>query len=79
MILTLAAKELRSLFSSPLAWIVLALLQLILAWVFLMRLDSFLELQPRLAQLGALRQQRGWRGFRHAPQAQATTGSASCG
>jgi ABC-2 type transport system permease protein len=51
MILTLAAKELRSLFSSPLAWIVLALLQLILAWVFLMRLDSFLELQPRLAQL----------------------------
>lgn len=51
MILTLASKELRSLFSSPLAWIVLALLQLILAWVFLMRLDSFLELQPRLAQL----------------------------
>ena len=51
MIVTLAAKELRSLFSSPLAWIVAALLQLILAWVFLMRLDSFLELQPRLAQL----------------------------
>ena len=51
MILTLAGKELRSLFSSPLAWIVLALLQLILAWVFLVRLDSFLELQPRLAQL----------------------------
>ena len=48
MILTLAAKELRSLFASPLAWIVL---QLILAWVFFMRLDSFLELQPRLAQL----------------------------
>jgi ABC-2 type transport system permease protein len=51
MILTLAHKELRGLFSSPLAWIVLAVLQLILAWVFLMRLDSFLELQPRLAQL----------------------------
>jgi ABC-2 type transport system permease protein len=51
MIFTLAAKELRSLFASPLAWIVLALLQLILAWVFLLRLDSFLELQPRLAQL----------------------------
>jgi ABC-2 type transport system permease protein len=51
MIVTLAAKELRSLFSSPLAWIVAALLQVILAWVFLMRLDSFLELQPRLAQL----------------------------
>lgn len=51
MIATLAAKELRSLFLSPLAWIVLALLQLILAWVYLMRLDSFLELQPRLAHL----------------------------
>jgi len=51
MILTLAHKELRALFTSPLAWIVLAVLQLILAWVFLMRLDSFLELQPRLAQL----------------------------
>jgi ABC-2 type transport system permease protein len=51
MIATLAAKELRGLFSSPLAWIVLALLQAILAWVFLVRLDSFLELQPRLAQL----------------------------
>lgn len=51
MIATLAGKELRSLFASPLAWIVLAALQFILAWVFLMRLDAFLELQPRLAQL----------------------------
>ena len=51
MIFTLAGKELRSLFASPLAWVVLAALQLVLAWVFLMRLDSFMELQPRLAQL----------------------------
>ncbi len=51
MILVIAGKELRSLFASPLAWIVLAVLQLILAWVYLMRLDAFLELQPRLAQL----------------------------
>jgi ABC-2 type transport system permease protein len=51
MIVALAGKELRTLFASPLAWAVLAVLQLVLAWVFLMRLDSFMELQPRLAQL----------------------------
>lgn len=51
MIRTLAAKELRSLFVSPLAWTLLALLQLVTAWIFLMRLDAFMELQPRLAQL----------------------------
>jgi len=49
--LTLAGKELRSLFASPLAWVVLAALQFVFAWVFLMRLDSFLELQPQLARL----------------------------
>lgn len=48
MIATIAGKELRSMFGSPLAWIVLAALQLILAWIFLMRLDSFLQLQPGL-------------------------------
>lgn len=51
MIRTLAAKELRSLFVSPLAWVLLALLQVVTAWIFLMRLDAFMELQPRLAQL----------------------------
>jgi ABC-2 type transport system permease protein len=51
MIGALVGKELRSLFASPLAWAVLAVLQLVLAWLFLMRLDSFMELQPRLAQL----------------------------
>ena len=51
MIATVAGKELKSMFGSPLAWIVLAALQLILAWIFLMRLDTFLELQPRLQTL----------------------------
>ncbi len=51
MIATIASKELKGLFSAPLAWIVLAALQIILAWIFLMRLDSFLELQPGLQQL----------------------------
>jgi len=48
---TIAMKELRLLFASPLAWVVLAFLQLILAWVFLVRLQSFMELQPQLAMM----------------------------
>ncbi|MEW6314607.1 MAG: ABC transporter permease subunit [Pseudomonadota bacterium] len=51
MIATLAAKELRILFFTPFAWVVLALLQLIMAWVFLVRLDEFLNIQPQYAQL----------------------------
>ena len=50
MILTITAKELRALFNTPLAWVVLAVVQIILAWLFLVRLDSYLELQPQLAQ-----------------------------
>jgi ABC-2 type transport system permease protein len=50
MIFTIAAKELRALFNSPLAWVVLAVLQLILAYIFLVGLDRYVELQPQLAQ-----------------------------
>lgn len=49
MILTIAGKELRRLFTSPLAWVILAFLQLILAWIFLSRLQTFLDLQPQIA------------------------------
>ncbi len=48
MILTLAAREIRALFATPLAWIVLAILQAILAWIFLARLDAFLGVQAQL-------------------------------
>ena len=51
MIAVIACKELRMLFTSPLAWILLALIQLILTWVFLGRLDAFLEIQPQLLQI----------------------------
>jgi len=51
MILTLAAKELRSLFLSPLAWSILAVLQFIFGYLFLGQLDLFLQVQPRLATL----------------------------
>ncbi|HEY7655509.1 MAG TPA: ABC transporter permease [Burkholderiales bacterium] len=53
MILTIAGKELRTLFASPLAWVVLTVMQLIVGYAFLRRLDDFLQLQPQLAQMAS--------------------------
>jgi len=50
MILTIAGKELRSMFTSPLAWVMLAFLQLILAWLFLLRVDYFISAQAQIAR-----------------------------
>ncbi len=49
MILTIGARELRSLFLSPLAWSILAVVQLILAYIFLAQTEQFLQYQSRLA------------------------------
>jgi ABC-2 type transport system permease protein len=51
MIFTIAARELRSLFLSPLAWAILAVVQFILAYLFLAQIDAYLALQPRLAAI----------------------------
>lgn len=51
MIFTIAAKELKALFASPLAWMVLTVVQLIGAYAFLKRLDDFLQIQSQLVQL----------------------------
>ena len=51
MIFTIAARELRSLFLSPLAWAILAVVQFILAYLFLTQLDTYLLWQPRLAAI----------------------------
>ncbi len=51
MMLTIAGRELRSLFFSPLAWSLLAVMQFILAWLFLVQMESFARIQPRLAGL----------------------------
>jgi len=48
MAFTIAGRELRSLFLSPLAWSILAVVQLILAYMFLTQLDLFVALQSRL-------------------------------
>ena len=53
MIFTIAAKELKALFASPLAWMVLATVQLIAGFAFLKRLDDFLQIQPQLVQLAS--------------------------
>jgi ABC-2 type transport system permease protein len=51
MIWTIVTKELRTLFASPLAWVVLAFLQIILAWIFLTRVDYFLTIQAQLTRV----------------------------
>jgi ABC-2 type transport system permease protein len=51
MIGVIAGRELRGLFLSPLAWAILGVVQLILAYVFLVQVDVFLQWQPRLAGL----------------------------
>jgi len=51
MIFTIAAKELKALFLSPMAWAILAVVQAIVAYFFLIYLDYFVTLQPQLAML----------------------------
>jgi len=53
MITTIAGKELRSLFASPLAWVLLTVTQIIACYVFLRRLDDFLQLQSQLVRLAS--------------------------
>lgn len=49
MVFTIAARELRSLFLSPLAWSILAVVQFIMAYLFLVQIEYFMQIQPRLA------------------------------
>jgi ABC-2 type transport system permease protein len=53
MIFTIAGKDLKALFTSPVAWVVLCLVQLIIGYGFLRRFDDFLGLQPQLVQLAS--------------------------
>jgi len=50
MAFTIAGRELRTLFLSPLAWAILGVIQIIQAFLFLVLLDTYLtEIQPRYA------------------------------
>jgi len=51
MIATIAKREFKSLFISPLAWVIFTVVQAIMAWMFLAQIDSFYELQPQLIHL----------------------------
>ncbi len=48
MIITIASREVRSLFLSPLAWSILAVVQFIMGYLFLGQLDLFLQIQSQL-------------------------------
>jgi ABC-2 type transport system permease protein len=45
---TIAARELRALFLSPLAWVIAAMLTLVLAWLFIAQLQFHLEYQGQM-------------------------------
>lgn len=51
MVLTLTAKELRGYLRTPATWVVLAVLQFLLAWLLIGRIDPYLDLQTELARL----------------------------
>ncbi len=51
MIWSIAWREFRNLFLSPLAWILLAVMQFILAWLFFGQIDVYFDLQPQLITL----------------------------
>lgn len=53
MIKTIAAKEFKSLFVSPLAWIALAILQFLFAYLFFSRIELFMQYLPSLRNLDA--------------------------
>lgn len=51
MIFVIAKQEFKTMFLSPMAWVILAVLQTLLGYMFLAQLDNFYLLQPQLLQL----------------------------
>ncbi len=51
MILTIARREITSMFISPLAWVILTVIQAILGRMFLAQIENFFMLQPQLIEL----------------------------
>ncbi len=51
MIFTIARREITTMFLSPLAWVILGVLQIILGYMFLAQLDNYAILQPQLLRL----------------------------
>ncbi len=51
MIFTIAKREFTSMFLSPLAWIILAVIQAILGYMFLAQIENYFTLQPQFMRL----------------------------
>ena len=51
MIITIARREITTMFLSPLAWVILGVIQVVLGYMFLAQLDNYAILQPQLMQL----------------------------
>ncbi|MDH5355820.1 MAG: ABC transporter permease [Gammaproteobacteria bacterium] len=51
MILTIARHELRTMFLSPLAWVILGVIQVLMGFIFLAQIENFFLLQPQLIHL----------------------------
>jgi len=51
MIWVIAKREFLAMFQAPLAWVILAVIQTILGYLFMTNLDNFFLLQPQLMQL----------------------------
>ena len=51
MIFTIARREISTMFLSPLAWIILGIIQVVLGFMFLSLLDNYAILQPQLMRL----------------------------
>jgi len=51
MIWVIARREFLAMFQAPLAWVILAVIQTILGYLFMTNLDNFFLLQPQLMQL----------------------------
>ncbi len=52
MIFTIARREITTMFLSPLAWVILGVLQVVLGYMFLAQLDNYAILQPQLLSQG---------------------------
>ena len=53
MIRSIAFRELKSLYATPVAWVLLAASQLLLAWLMFAQLDVYLRIQPELTAAGS--------------------------
>jgi len=51
MIFTIARREITAMFLSPLAWVILGVIQIVLGYMFLAQLDNYAILQPQLLRL----------------------------